>query len=132
MSDADSQRAKGLIALEDWDLDIDDPILRDATLKTSEITIERVANARCWAFVPIGLRRGKGVRRLGEGVNELLAIHIGEQYPVSAPAGNARRASASNASRLSSSNAGERDNASASATYLPSSASTPAAIDRAA
>ena len=101
-------------------------------LKRSVITVERVENARCCVAIASGLRRGRGCPGWAKVFMSIWPSTSETSTQTSAPAGNARRASASNASRLSSSNAGERDNASASATYLPSSASTPAAIDRAA
>ena len=85
-SNANGQPAKGLTVLEDWDFDSGNPILRDADFcKTSDMTIEPVANARCWASIASGLRRGRGCARLGQSVHELLAIHIGDQYPGTLP-----------------------------------------------
>ena len=50
-------------------------------LKRSVITIERVENARRWAAIAIGLRRGRACPGWANGVQELLAICISDQYP---------------------------------------------------
>ena len=126
------ESAIGQATLEDRNLDIDEPILRERTYKEIGYPIERVPNARCSASIAIGLRRGRDCPGWANVFMSCWPSVSETKTQAPAPVGNARRASASNASRLSSSNAGERDNASRRATYLPSSASTAAAIDRAA
>ena len=73
----------------------------------SVITIERLANARRWAAIASGLRRGRACPGWAKGFRSCWPSTSATSAPVPAPVGNTRRASISNASRLSSSNAGE-------------------------
>ena len=81
----DSEPAKGLAVLEDGNLDIGNPILRDRT--SQEVGYHHRTRCEC---AVLGLDRQRiaawqGLPRLGERVQELLAICISDQCPGISP-----------------------------------------------
>ena len=87
VSNANRQHAKWLTVPEDWDFDIDDPVLRDPT--SQDIGDDNIARCECalLGLDPKRIAAWQGLARLDQGVQELLAIHIGDQHPCTSPCG---------------------------------------------
>jgi hypothetical protein len=84
-SHGNGQPPKGLAVPVDWDFDIDDPVLRDGTLH--DIGDDNIARCPC-AFLGVNrnwIATWQGKVRLCQGVDKLLAIYVGDQYPCTSP-----------------------------------------------
>jgi hypothetical protein len=81
VSDANGQHAKRLAVPQDRDFDIDDPVLRD--LASQDIGDDHASRCEC-ALLGLNPLHGparQGLACLDQGVQKLLAIHIGDQHP---------------------------------------------------